>query len=110
MTEQNFRFGTTDKVAHIENLGQLMVVLEIKRKTVYQSTGEPDESGKGFKKIPKSKIDGILVYWFEGEEGKAKVYKEKVFHSELLVPWKVAQQGKESAEQWIEEKQKQKNH
>lgn len=109
MENQNFRFSINNHVAHIENLSQQMIVKEIKRRTVYQSTGEPDESGKGFKKIPKSKIDGILVYWFEGEEGK-KIYKEHVFHSELLVPWAVAQQGKVAAEQWTEEKLKQKNH
>lgn len=109
MTEINFRFSVTDKVAHIENLEQLMVVLEIKRKTVLQSTGEPDESGKGFKKVSKSKIDGILVYWFEGEAGK-KIYKEQKFHSELLVPWDIAQQGKAEADKWIEEKLKQKKY
>lgn len=109
MTEINFRFGVNDNVAHIENLGQKMFVKEIKRKTVFQSTGEPDESGKGFKKVQKSKIDGILVFWFEGEEGKKKYHEEK-FHSELLVPWDIAQQGKEEADKWIEEKLKYKNH
>jgi hypothetical protein len=103
----DFRFSINDAVAHVENLGQKMLVKEIKRRTVMQSTGEIDEVTKQFKKIPKNKIDGIVVYWFEGDEGH-KVSKEQKFHSELLVPFTIAQQGKEAVEEWQQQKLKQK--
>lgn len=101
----NYRFSENDKVAHVENLGQLMIVKEVKRRTVFQSTGEPDESGTGFKKVQKNKIDGIICYWFEGEDGHKRKQEEK-FHSELLVPWSVAAQGKEAVDEWIQSKLK----
>jgi hypothetical protein len=105
METVNYRFDINDHVAHIENIGQKMVVKEIKRRTVFQSTGEADEVLGGFKKVPKNKIDGILVYWFEGSE-TGKIYKEEKFHSELLVPWNIALQGKDAVNEWVDNKQK----
>ena len=108
MSKDNYRFEPNDAVAHVENLSQKMLVKEINRRTVYQSTGEIDEVSGGFKKVPKNKIDGILVYWFEGNEAN-KTYHEQKFHSELLVAWNIAQQGKEAVDKWLDNKLKTKN-
>lgn len=104
MRKEDFRFKENDKVAHIENLEQLMVVKEVKRKQFDQPTGEIDDFTKKMKTRPISKIDGILVYWFEiNLEGK-KIYKEQKFHSQLLVRWEIAQRGKKAADEWLESK------
>jgi hypothetical protein len=95
-----YRLKENDPVAHIENLEQKMIVKEIKRRTVFVSTGETDAENGGFKKVKKNKIDGILVYWFEN-----KVYQEKKFHSNMLIPYSIAEQGKEAVEKWLKEKE-----
>lgn len=105
-SDNNYRFSVNDVVAHIENLSQKMIVREIKRRKVFQSTGEPDETTGGFKKVEKNKIDGIVVYWFEEISGGRKIMKEEKFHSELLVPFTVAQEGQEAADKWLEVKTK----
>ena len=89
----NYRFEPDEAVAHIENLGQKMIVKEIKRRKIALSSGKE-----------VMKIDGIEVYWFEGEELKKTIKKEK-FHSELLVPWSVAEKGKDAVTKWIAERQ-----
>lgn len=104
LNEESFRFSPRDEVAHIENLTQKMFVKEIKRRKALQYTGEPAEDGEGFKKIPREKIDGILVYWFEKKQDGEKEMKEEKFHTSLLVPWSIAKNGQESVDKWIKQK------
>jgi len=104
MIEDNYRFSESDAVAHIDNLGQKMIVKEVKRRLVFQSTGETDQETGTFKKVERSKIDGIIVYWFEENEQGKKTIREQKFHSSLLVPFTIAQKGKEAVNKWIEKK------
>lgn len=103
---KGYKFTDTEEVAHIENLELKMRVVEIKWKYIEKSTGQPVKEGKGFEKTTVRRIDGILCQWgeVEGEGEKAKkVLKEKIFHTELIVPWSYAQQGYEKANEWLEE-------
>jgi hypothetical protein len=106
MIEDNYRFSESDAVAHVDNLEQKMIVKEVKRRIVFQSTGETDEENGGFKKIERSKIDGIIVYWFEEIESGKKSIREQKFHSSMLVPYSVAQKGREAVDKWLDSKSK----
>ena len=96
---KDFHFEPNDKVSHIENLDQTMIVKEIKRKAIFVRTDKLSEDGKEYLKKKVNRIEGILCYWWE--EGK---YIEKIFHSEMLVIAEIAEKGKEEAERWIEKK------
>ena len=106
MIEDNYRFSESDAVAHVDNLEQKMIVKEVKRRIVFQSTGEIDGENGGFKKIERSKIDGIIVYWFEENESGKKIIKEQKFHSSMLVPFSVAQKGRSEVDKWLDSKAK----
>lgn len=95
------QFLATDKVAHIGNLGNPMWVEEIKFRLVNQSTGNVSsgKDGSEFEKTKKRRIDGIICYWFDDHNALQK----KKFHAHQLVPWHVAEQGQEKAEEWLEE-------
>ena len=102
--KEKYKFSPKDRVAHIGNLQQELFVKDIIRRTIYLSEYEKDELTGELRKKKINKIDGILVYWFE-ENGTAKpVYREQKIHSELLVPFNIAQKGREEAEKWIKEK------
>ena len=97
---KDFHFEPNDKVAHIENLEQAIIVKEIKRRKIFVSTGEKDpQNTKAFIKKPVNRIEGILCYWWQNKE-----YMEKTFHSEMLVPWEVAEKGKVESQKWIAQK------
>lgn len=94
------KFQRNEEVAHIENLPLKMRVVEVKWKYGEVSTGELTRSPEGkpvFKKVKKRLIDGILCEWWEGNQ----LHRQK-FHSELLVPWPIAEKGKQAAEEFVE--------
>ena len=99
----HYKFSPKEEVAHIENLSQKMRVIEVKWKFGYVTTPnsriQTGENGKPtFEKEKKRMIDGIECEWFF--EGKLE---RKKFHSELLVPWPIAEKGKEAAEKFHED-------
>jgi hypothetical protein len=96
---KNFHFEETDRVAHIENLEQAMTVKEVKRRTIFIRTDEMNAEKTEFIKKKVNRIEGIVCYWWED-----KKYMEKSFHSEMLVPFEIAEKGKEEAEKWINKK------
>ena len=103
--KEKYKFSAKDRVAHIGNLQQELFVKEVKRRTFFlPSSNKKDELTGEILRESKSKIDGILVYWFEESEQGKPVYREQKIHSELLVPFNIAQQGREEAEKWIKEK------
>jgi len=82
-----------DEVAHKENLTLKLIVKQIvkykKEVTVY---------GKEKKEI-KTFISGIRCGWWKNE----KEWTENIFHSNKLVPWDIALQGKEKVIEWLEQ-------
>ena len=94
------KYHPNEEVAHVENLTLKMRVVEIKWKYGEVSTGEvvKDADGKNtFKKVKKRLIDGILCEWWNDNT----LMRQK-FHSELLVPWPVAQKGQAAVDSFIE--------
>lgn len=82
------RFKEGDQVAYKDNLYLPMTVKEIIYKKVEVPT-EAKDDGSGFVKKMTSKLDGILCQWFD-KDGK---YMEVKFHSKVLVPWEIAEEG-----------------
>jgi len=100
---KGYKFTESEQVAHIENLTLPMRVVGIKWKTRNVSTGKlvpgkGDDTGEVFEKKEKRMLDGIVCQWWKSDE-----LIEKRFHSETLVPWVVAQKGREQAEEWLQE-------
>ena len=81
-----------DEVAHKENLTlKLLVERVIKYKKFVTVYGQEQ-------KIEKDFISGIQCGWWKNEE-----FVHGVFHSQHLVPWKIAEQGKEKVIEYLEQ-------
>jgi hypothetical protein len=92
-----YKFQKNEQVAHIENLSQKMRVREIRWRWKEVSTDLKTEAA-GFEKTRKRLIDGIeCEWWYKGELNRQR------FHSELLVPWVIAEKGKIEAEKFLED-------
>jgi len=85
-------FVEGDEVAHKDNLKLKLIVERIikytKKVTVY---GQKE-------KVEKSFLSGIRCGWWD-----KKVWLMKDFHSNHLVPWEIAVQGKEKVNEWLEQ-------
>ena len=82
------KFNEGYDVAYKNNLYQPMTVQEI----VYRKTEVPykeKEDGSGFETKPASKLVGLICTWFD-KDGK---FHKELFHSRVLVPWSIAEQG-----------------
>ena len=86
--EEKIRFKEGDAVAYKDNLFLCMTVKEIIYKKVDIPVA-PKQDESGFVRKSISKLDGILCQWFD----KDQVYHEVKFHSRVLVPWNIAEQG-----------------
>ena len=74
-----------------------MTVKEI----IYRSIDVPDkekEDGTGFTRRRVSKLDGILCYWWD-KDGE---FHEIKFHSRVIVPWRIAEQGGASVHTYLQ--------
>lgn len=82
------KFKTGDAVAYKDNLYQPMTIQEI----VYRRTSIPckeKEDGSGFEMKETSRLVGMICVWFDKDGG----FHKELFHSRVLVPWEVAEQG-----------------
>lgn len=85
-------FVEGDEVAHKENLEKkLLVERVIKYKKSVTVYGQEQ-------KVEKDFISGVQCGWWKGEE-----FVHGVFHSQHLIPWEVAQQGKEKVIEYLEQ-------
>ena len=92
-------FSENEEVAHIDCLTVKMRVVKLYWRYTDQSTGESKPDPKeGFKKERKKWFDGLECQWWE--QGSLK---SKRFHSQMLVPWAIAEQGEEEVKKWIKE-------
>lgn len=73
------------EVAHKDKLGVKMYVDEIIIQ--YNEQHEQTENGD-MQKVKKPKIKGVKVHWWEGD-----VMRVHRLHTNLLVPWEVAEDG-----------------
>lgn len=90
----NFRFKKGMEVAHIGNLKQKLYV----EKPLYKKKEIPSKvstSKVGFDMEEVQFLEGIAVYcWVNG------LRQDYLFHSALLVPWEIAEQGDDNADSW----------
>lgn len=85
-------FVEGDEVAHKENLEKkLLIERVIKYKKSVTVYGQEQ-------KVEKDFISGIQCGWWKGEE-----FVHGVFHSQHLIPWEIAQQGKEKVIEYLEQ-------
>jgi len=90
MKDKRKYFSEGDEVAHKENLTLKLFVKQIVKYKKFVT-----EYGKN-EKIQKEFISGIKCSWWKNEE-----YVSVVFHSRELVPWNIAEQGKEKVIEWL---------
>jgi hypothetical protein len=101
---RGYQFTENEPVAHIGNLKLKMFVIRLLWKYIPMSTGKvakktlPGEHHPRFEKEVKKHFDGLQVQWWEGDN-----LKKGKFHAEQIVPWAIAEQGLEKAEEWIQE-------
>ena len=96
---RGYRFSPTEKVAHVGNLEKELIVVQVKYRTINQSTGIPKSNPKeGTEKVKETKIEGIEVEWWEDSQ-----LKTHIFHAHTLVPWEIASKGKDNADRWLDE-------
>jgi len=91
----DFSFIPTMEVAHIGNLKQKLYVTRILWREKEVSNGKIKDGGKGFEKDKVMYLDGIEVGWWHND-----VYHKEPFHSAVLVPWDIAQQGQKASDLW----------
>lgn len=92
---KGYRFKEGESVAHIDQLGHKMVVSRI----LYQFRKPKPLKDQGEQMIlAKRYMIGIECRWWVDNA----IRKEK-FHSRELVPFHVAQQGREIVLQWLED-------
>ena len=98
---QGYIFKENEAVAHIGNVGQKMIIKEVKYKTIMKPTGNTIAEG-GLEKIRQKRIDGIIVVWWEKDESGADVFRKEKFHSGQLVPWVIAEKGEKEAQDFLD--------
>ena len=87
------------EVAHIGNLQLKMWVKEIKTRKIKQSTGEVSDDATGFRKEYKTRMEGIITYYFSD----GKEIENPPYHSAQIIPWEIAKLGSAAAEEWAYE-------
>ena len=98
---KGYHFSELEEVAHVDCLQVKMRVKKLIWKYVDVPNGIPkNPATDGFNKEKKKLLDAIQTEWWE--DGKFKTGK---FHSKMLVPWFMAEKGKQAVEEWLEEMQ-----
>ena len=93
---RGYKFSQKEEVAHVENLTLKMRVVDIKWRYKDEANGTITDGR--FDKERKRFIDGIMCQWWVGNK-----LKSQKFHAELLVPWPIAQKGRNEADIWLDE-------
>ena len=91
---RGYKFSVNEEVAHIANLTNKMIVVELKWRTKEKFEGQSPD----VKKIRSRSFDGCVCQWWMGPE-----LKQEKFHAELLVPWWCAVKGQKDADEWLEQ-------
>lgn len=85
-----------DEVAHKENLSlKLTVDRIIKYKKMVTVYGQKE-------KVEKDFISGIRCGWWKKKKNEDE-YVYGIFHSQHLIPWEIAQQGKEKVIEYLQQ-------
>lgn len=97
---RGYHFSENEEVAHVDCLTVKMRVVKICWRYLNASTGVPADNPKvdGFKKEKKKFLDGIECQWWESGS-----LKNKRFHSQMLIPWIIAERGQKEVEEWTQE-------
>lgn len=90
------------EVAEKDNLHHKMIVERILKKNKKVATYKRDTEGNV---IYQNKIimEGIECYWW-GQDGDSHIKIKEKFHTQRLVPWDIAQKGKQAVIEWIEQR------
>lgn len=96
---RGYHFSENEEVAHVDCLDVKMRVIKICWRYTNRSTGVSEANPKqGFKKERIKFLEGIECQWWEGRS-----LKTKRFHSQMLVPWIIAERGQQEVTEWIEQ-------
>lgn len=89
------KFKEGDRVAHIEELELKLYVTEIIKESRKFPIGKDNDGNDKFE--IKTRMIGIKCHWWHDKE----LHRFR-FHSSELVPFEVAQTGREKSEKWLE--------
>ena len=100
---EKHKFNEGDNVAHIDNLKQKMEIFHFYKNTVTVRTDWNDKTNK-YNEEAKEQLRGIGCFWY-GEPNKEGIRPllEQKFHSKFLIPWDIAQKGKDAAIEYLKQ-------